>query len=301
VDIAIKTKRRYAGAMLASLLAVALFSIPTCASGQSGQGQGEPTRDNDTTRQELAGMDRFLDTHPEVGEQLRKDPSLIKNGAFVDAHPALAQYLHEHPGLRDEFSENPNAFMRQEERFDRHENDRDTTRQELAGLDRFLDTHPEIGEQLRKDPSLIKNGQFVDKHPALEQYLHEHPGLRDEFSENPNAFMRQEERFDTRQNDRDRDGRVGASNRDGRGELTSFGEFLGGHSTVAEQLSKDPSLANNKEYLSSHPELGEYLKAHPAMTQQLAQNPQGVMSSNWVQQANNTGTKAPMPKSKPNQ
>jgi len=91
---------------------------------------------------------------------------------------------------------------------------------------------------------------------------------------------------------------------DGRGELTSFGQFLGGHSSVAEQLSKDPSLANNKEYLANHPELGEYLKAHPAMTQQLSENPQAVMSSNWVLQGSSTGGKPspqPKPKVNPNQ
>jgi hypothetical protein len=67
--------------------------------------------------------------------------------------------------------------------------------------------------------------------------------------------------------------------------MASFGQFLSGHATVAEQLSKDPSLANNKEFLASHPELGEYLKAHPGMTQQLATNPQAVMSSNSAMQA----------------
>src|SRR5260221_2923056 len=85
----------------------------------------------------------------------------------------------------------------------------------------------------------------------------------------------------------------------GRGELTSFGQFLGGHSAVAEQLSKDPSLANNKEYLANHPELGQYLKAHPAMTQQLSENPQAVMSSNWVMQGNSTTGKTSPPKGKP--
>jgi hypothetical protein len=87
----------------------------------------------------------------------------------------------------------------------------------------------------------------------------------------------------------------------GRGELTSFGQFLGGHSTVAEQLTKDPSLANNKEYLANHPELGEYLKAHPTVTQQLSENPQAVMSSNWVMQGGSTtGKPSPQPKPKVN-
>jgi YHS domain-containing protein len=275
-------------------------------------------RDGDTTRRELASMDRFMDGHPEIAEQLRKDPSLINNREFVENHPALQQYLQSHPEVREEFKENPSAFMRQENRYERHEGDDrdrgrrdgDTTRRELASMDRFMDGHPEIAEQLRKDPSLVKNREFVENHPALQEYLQSHPEVREEFKENPNAFMRQENRYDRREDDRDRGHGISTGDRkdrnrmgnpDGRGELTSFGQFLGGHSTVAEQLSKDPSLANNKEYLANHPELGEYLKAHPAVTQQLSENPQAVMSSNWVMQSSSTAGKTTPPKGKPNQ
>ena len=274
-------------------------------------------RDGDTTRRELASMDRFMDGHPEIAEQLRKDPSLINNREFVENHPALQQYLQSHPEVREEFKENPSAFMRQENRYERHEGDDrdrgrrdgDTTRRELASMDRFMDGHPEIAEQLRKNPSLVNNREFVENHPALQEYLQSHSEVREEFKENPNAFMRQENRYDRREDDRDRgistDAR-GDRNRmsdpEGRGELTSFGQFLGGHSTVAEQLSKDPSLANNKEYLANHPELGEYLKAHPTITRQLSENPQAVMSSNWVLQGSSSSAgKTTPPKGKPNQ
>src|SRR6476660_8128451 len=84
-----------------------------------------------------------------------------------------------HPGIREEFTENPNAFMRQEQRYERREDsegrnrggDRDITREQLATMDRFMDSHPEIAEQLRKDPSLINNKQFVENNPALQEIL----------------------------------------------------------------------------------------------------------------------------------
>lgn len=238
-----------------------------------------PPEHNDTTVRELAGMDRFLDRHPEIAEQLRRDPSLINNKEFVENHPALQEYLQAHPGVREEFSENPNAFMKAERRYERREDedrrgDRDTTREEIASMDRFMDHHPEIADQLRRHPSLINNKEFVENHPALQQYLQEHRGVREEFSESPNAFMRQEERYDRHEDatafrDRDRD----------HAEMSNFGEFLRGHSIVADQLSKDPSLANNKEYLETHPELRDYLNDHPGMQQQLSQNPKAVMTS----------------------
>lgn len=246
-------------------------------------------RDNDTTRRELGSFDHFMDGHPEIAEQLRKDPSLVDNHEFVRNHPALQDYLQQHPAVREEIKENPNAFMRQENRYERTEdrrNDRrdgdmgrrdgDTTRRELASFDRFTDSHPEIGEQLRKDPSLVDNRQFVEQHPALHDYLKDHPEVREEIKENPNAFMHQENRYERTEN---QNGRDMHGDRDMHGESASFGEFLGGHSNIAEQISKDPSLLKNQEYMSNHPELQEYLKAHPAAEAQLRANPDTFIKS----------------------
>jgi uncharacterized protein YlxP (DUF503 family) len=242
--------------------------------------------DRDVTRTELANMDRFMDSHPEIAEQLRKDPSLVDNKDFVKNHPAFQRFLADHPEVREEYKENPNAFMHQEERFDRredHAGDRDVTRTELANMDRFMDSHPEIAEQLRKDPSLVDNKQFVKNHPALQQFLADHGDVREEYKENPNAFMHQEERFDHRE-----DG-YGRGDRDVTGkELASFNEFMGAHGSIASELSKTPSLANNQEYLENHPALQDYLKAHPQVHEELSENPQGFLAS--AQQFNGHST-----------
>jgi tellurite resistance protein len=228
----------------------------------------------DITRPELATMDRFLDSHPEIAEQLRKDPSLVDNKDYMEHHPELQQFLAEHPELREQFKEHPDAFMRDEERFDRREDRPDITRDELANMDRFLESHPEIAEQLRKDPSLVNNRQFVDNHPAFQQFLAEHPELRDAYKDHPVAFMRDAERFD-RQGDPGRRGDGDAT----RGELSSFHEFLESHGTVAAELSKNPSLATNQEYLETHSELSDYLKANPKVHEELSQNPQSFLAS----------------------
>lgn len=315
--MAIKTKLR-AGS-LASLLAVAvLFLVGTLAGAQTASpapmppnppstvspnpppSTQPPSTGDDITRREVAEMDQFLDNHPEISEQLRKDPSLIDNRQWVASHPALQEYMRDHPRMSEAFRTNPNLFMRDEERYDRRDGDHDITRRDVAEMDRFLDSHPEISEQLRKDPSLIDNKQWVANHPGLKEYLQTHPQVAEAFRSNPNAFMRDEERYDRHD---DQVSTVGRDERS-RGELTSFGQFLGGHSSVAAEISSDPSLANNKEYLASHPELDEYLKAHPAMSQQLAENPQAVMSSNLVQQGSGFTAKpvgpTPRPKSSVN-
>jgi phage-related protein len=241
--------------------------------------------DEDITRRELANMDRFLDSHPEIAEQLRKDPALINNQQFVDKHPELQAFLQSHPGVREEFREDPAVFMRAENRFDRREarfGDEDITRGELVNMDRFLDSHPVVAEQLTKDPSLINNKQFVEKHPELQEFLQQHQGVREEFSENPTAFMQAEQRFE--RFDHGRDDRLGQP---------AFGRFLSSHSVLAQQLFKDPSLINNKEFMASHPELQDFLQSHPEVSAQLTKNPQGFMKS--MPPAGNTATIKPMP------
>jgi len=256
--------------------AAGVLVAPLSAQSPSTQSQSTATPDrDDATRRQLTSFDKFLDSHPEIAEQVRKDPSLVDNQEFVQQHPDLRQYLQQHPEIRQELSQNPNGFMRQEDRFDRREDrgrDRDVTRAELANMDRFLDSHPEIAEQLRKDPSLVDNKQFVQSHAPLQQFLADNPGVREEYTNNPNAFMRQEDRFDRRQ-DQSRNPDVTA------GELSSFNEFLEDHNNISKELSKNPSLANNQEYLENHPELTDYLKAHPQVHEELSENPQAFIQS----------------------
>jgi hypothetical protein len=233
--------------------------------------------DKDTTRGELANMDRFMDSHPEIAEQLRKNPALVDNKEFVQNHPALQEFLTSHPGVREEMKENPSAFMNREQRFDQREDrwrDRDVTRGELANMDRFMDSHPEIAEQLRKNPALVDNKEFVEGHPVLKEFLASHPGVREEYKENPTAFMRQEERFD-----RSEDNGTRRDHDVTRGELSSFHDFLEGHSNIAGELSKNPSLATNEEYLENHPALKTYLKANPSVHEELGENPQSFVKS----------------------
>src|SRR6266404_4176548 len=260
------------------LIPLVLLGVPASAQSVSGQSNVR-IQDNDTTRIELAHFDQFMDSHREIAEQLRKDPSLVNNREFVEKHPALQTYLQEHSGIRKEIKENPNAFMRQENRFDRQEDrrqserDSDTTRGPLAHFDQFMDSHREIAEQLRKDPSLVNNREFAEKHPALQTYLQEHPGIREEIKENPNAFMRQENRFD-RQEDRRQEARDSDTT---RGQLAHFDQFMDGHREIAEQLRKDHSLVINSEFAEKHPALQTYLQEHPGIREEIKENPNAFM------------------------
>jgi phage-related protein len=277
-----------------------------CFIGAPVYAQSIPDRDNagdqhyDTARRDVTQFDQFLDSHREIGEQLRKDPSLIDNKEFVQKHPALQTYLNEHQGFREQIRENPDAFLRQKDRYDRQEGARDssapldkdsvrfardddaTRRRELARFDEFAKSHREIAEQVRKDPSLVDNREFVDKHPALQTFLQEQPEIRQQMRENPNAFMRQEDNVSRHEDRHD-----SFNNRE---HVASFGEFLNGHSNVAREVSKDPSLVTRQEYVNHHQELREYLNSHPAVRDEMMTNPQGFVKSAQEFNVNNGGS-----------
>jgi len=247
------------------------FAGAQSASGSNPQDNNRSAQDRDITRRELANFDEFLDSHREIAEQVRKDPSLLDNQQYLKDHPDLQRYLWNHPGVREEVKENPTAFMHQENRYDRQEDAaaREANREKLASFDQFLDKHREIGEQVRRNPSLLDNQQFLKDHPELQTYLQDHTGVRNALRENPNAFMLQEERYDRREDARDRDTT--------RGQLASFDQFLDKHREVAEQVRKDPALLDNQQFLKDHPALQAYLQDHKGVREEVQENPNAFM------------------------
>jgi hypothetical protein len=122
----------------------------------------------------------------------------------------------------------------------------------------------------------------VEKHPALQAYMQDHPGISQEMKEDPNAFVRQENRFDRHEDARDND--------TARGHMASFGEFLGGHSESARQISKNPSLVKNDDFVRNHPDFQQFLNSHPGMREEMKQDPQGFVKSAQQFNTNNNGT-----------
>jgi hypothetical protein len=243
--------------------------------------QEENLVDRPAGRHDDAEFNQFMNSHREIAEQVRKNPSLINDPNFVRNHPALQTFLQQNPGVRDETRQNPNAFNQQEQSSesanfamardadlrDRGTGspDRDSNRADLAQFNKFLDSHREIAEQVRKDPSLVNNREFVQNHPALQSYLQSNPVLRQDLRQDPNAFMQEQNRFDRQGNGGDRD--------ISHEHMADFGGFLGGHSDIAKDVSKNPSVVKNHEYVQQHPELTAYLNAHPDLRDELMANP----------------------------
>ena len=247
---------------------------------------------DDITRRDLARFDQFLDAHREIANELRRTPSLIDDPEYLQNHPELNAYLQEHPSVKQEISQRPDEFMRLEDRYDHDRSardrdagwrdgdaegrDRDAYRRDLAEFDRFLDGHREVAEELRKTPSLVDDPEYLKNHPELNTYLQQHPNLKQEISQQPDAFMRHEELYDRDSNARDRD--ADGQDRDAyRRDLADFDRFLDGHREIAEQVRKDPSLLDNREFVQNHPALQEFLQNNPGVRDQLRQDPNAFM------------------------
>jgi hypothetical protein len=113
----------------------------------------------------------------------------------------------------------------------------------------------------------VDNENFVRDHPSLHTYLEDHPEVRTEIRSNPDGFMRAEARSDH------------FENRPGDRRPVDFGQFLNAHRTIASDLSHNPSLVKDRQYMDNRPELEAYLSEHPDVRDQLMQNPEGFVRS----------------------
>src|SRR5262249_57281222 len=70
--------------------------------------------------------------------------------------------------------------------------DRDTLHRHFG---EFLNSHSEISERLARDPSLVKNHEFIESHPELKQYLNAHPDVQKELMADPHTFVKSSQQF----------------------------------------------------------------------------------------------------------
>ena len=77
--------------------------------------------DNDIRGYELKNFDTWLDKHPQIGQELRSNPSLVNDPNYVNSHTELKGFLDHHQSVREELRENPRAFMKAEGTYENKE------------------------------------------------------------------------------------------------------------------------------------------------------------------------------------
>ena len=105
---------------------------PQPATTQEGQ-QERGDRDHDSASQtaqslshvsqkDVKTFDRFLDKHPNIAQDLQKDPQKVNDSTYISSHPELSKWLDRHEKVRAELQKNPSAFMNREMQYDKNEN-----------------------------------------------------------------------------------------------------------------------------------------------------------------------------------
>lgn len=146
----------------------------------------------------------------------------------------------------------------------------DQAKRDAARLSELLDQHPDAEKQLKANPYLINDPNFLSTQPALKAFLDAHPDVKSQLEQSPVDFVRRENGSQDTKAATEPVGTTGAAkNR----ELGRMDEFLDEHRDVEQQLALNPSLISDQNYLAQHRELAALLSAHPDIRLELAANP----------------------------
>src|SRR5690242_12729795 len=161
-------------------MTAALLTSPACAQEAPGgqmpltDATAYPHRPSPPTIQE------YFEHHPEVAGALRRNPSMLYDPEFLKTHQDVARYFDQHPEATAEAKKNPASVL------DRMMNHDET---HITNLHDYLRDHPDIAQQLRKRPALLRDPEFARLHPELGQYAKDHPEECDELRQNPDRFI----------------------------------------------------------------------------------------------------------------
>lgn len=164
---------------LAVVMTMAIWAIASLA--QSAPATGEPG----PSPEERGQIANYMTNHPGVAEELHKNPSLVNDPNWLAKHPQLQNYMNTHPGLQKAAAANPESVVNRTERG--------TLERDHAALnktDDYLSKHPEIKQELAKNPKLIDDPKYLAAHPGLDKELADHPEIRKEAMAHPNDFKK---------------------------------------------------------------------------------------------------------------
>ena len=130
----------------------------------------QKVRDYNQDTQPAEKWNRELAANPNFADRYRQNPSIVNDSNLRDSEPEIAEFLRTNPDVRPYLD---SYASRSSYRDDHDEDFRGDT-----GLDAFMASHPNIARQLRDNPSLINDENFIRSHPNLHEYLRTHPEAR---------------------------------------------------------------------------------------------------------------------------
>ena len=67
---------------------------------------------------------------------------------------------------------------------------------DLKEIDHFFDRHRDVSVELRKNPELVNDKEWMGKNAEFREWLEKHPKVREEFKAHPREFMEREIAWD---------------------------------------------------------------------------------------------------------
>ena len=61
-----------------------------------------------------------------------------------------------------------------------------------------------MDRELRKNPALLNDPNYVANHPELKSFMSAHPGIQHEVAEDPKRFMKAESKYDKKEDKAER-------------------------------------------------------------------------------------------------
>lgn len=107
---------------------------------------------------EANGFWQWLQYYPGVARLLHQDPYQMYDPDWREQYPAFQQYI----------NNNPDWWNNMRSAAPRYYGD---------PFKRFLNNHPQIAQDLSRNPDLIYDRRYRAQHPALNQFLTSHPNV----------------------------------------------------------------------------------------------------------------------------
>lgn len=149
--------------------------------------------------------------------------------------------------------------------------------EDVARLNQFLEDHRDIAKQLQKNPLLVTDHKFLDKHKDVRRFFDENVRLREVFAEDPGYFAGKNARAEAVSGAAaNRELNAGPSGVTGR-DLLEVEKFLQKHKDIARQLGSSPALGRDPQYLKQHKDLRRFFDEHAHIQAEFDENPKYFM------------------------
>ena len=158
------------------------------------------------------------------------------------------------------------------------------TNSEVRNFDQYLDKHQDVRNDLTKNPSLVDDANYLAKHPHLKAFLEQHPNTRQQLKANPGAFLKSENAYEKNEN-------MGVGGGVTASELRNWDAYIDKHPDVKADLSKNPHLIGDPNYVAKHPHLKAFLEEHPNTRAQIEAHPAEFLNREKMYEKSETDQK----------